>query len=330
MSGRNRGLRRLHYYRRVLASYLGRSSSQLTFWWERPEVNLVAPTDKVGAYYMTFKDKANYPGPFDEKGVPLLDYHGTIGKQYNPIAIAQYGLAKYNLFIEAGRDEDRESFLRQARWLVDNLRPNLKGVKVWMHDFDWEYWEGLRAPWYSGLAQGQGLSCLVRAYLLTGDEAYMKAADAAFKSLQLDIKDGGVSLFTPEGDTWIEEYLTERPSHILNGFLWGIWGVHDYALATQNKEAEALFNAGSATILRHLDDFDTGWWSLYDLTPHRVRCVTSPFYHQLHIVQLRVMYRLTGVHGYAARADRWEGYMKSGLKRRRAFAHKVLFKVLHY
>jgi glycosyltransferase involved in cell wall biosynthesis len=45
---------------------------------------------------MRFQAKAAYAGPFDGAGVPLLDYRGDIGSQHNPIAIAQYGLARFN------------------------------------------------------------------------------------------------------------------------------------------------------------------------------------------------------------------------------------------
>ena len=45
---------------------------------------------------MRFQGKAAYAGPFDSAGVPLLDYRGDIGRQHNPIAIAQYGLARFN------------------------------------------------------------------------------------------------------------------------------------------------------------------------------------------------------------------------------------------
>jgi len=51
---------------------------------------------------MPFIAKADYPGFYDDKGIPMLDYHGTVGLQYNPIAIAQYGLGNYNLYYRTG------------------------------------------------------------------------------------------------------------------------------------------------------------------------------------------------------------------------------------
>lgn len=323
-------LGRIRYYRRVTASYLGRGASQLSFWWERPQAHAGAPVDELGAYYMTFADKARYAGPFDGDGTPLLHYHGAIGAQYNPIAIAQYGLARYNAFLETGDDADRAAFLRQADWLVRNLRANEHGARVWMHDFDWEYRSGLRAPWYSGLAQGQGLSCLARASRLTGDQRYMDAARDAFDALARDIREGGTCHWDADGNVWIEEYLVDPPSHILNGFMWALWGVHDHALLTGDARARDLFRDGARTIVENLDLFDTGWWSLYDSPEGRLLNPASPFYHSLHVVQLNVMHRLTGHDAFRARASKWDAYQRGSVNRTRALAHKVVFKALKY
>ena len=89
---------RAAYLRRILEVYLFRSRGPLSFWHETPEANLKATYDRPGPYYMVFAGKARYPGPFDDGAIPLLDYRGDIGRQYNPIAIAQYGLACYNLY----------------------------------------------------------------------------------------------------------------------------------------------------------------------------------------------------------------------------------------
>jgi len=88
------GLRlpRLSYYRRIFSAYLLGGKSHLTFWHETPAENPNALIGELGEYYMLFAEKADYQGHYDATGVPQLDYHGKIGLQYNPIAIAQYGL----------------------------------------------------------------------------------------------------------------------------------------------------------------------------------------------------------------------------------------------
>jgi hypothetical protein len=88
---------RLNYYRRIFSAYLGNSKSQLTFWHETPEVNAEFLPGAMGAHYMTFAQKADYIGALDETGIPMLDYRGVLARQYNPIAIAQFGLGNHNL-----------------------------------------------------------------------------------------------------------------------------------------------------------------------------------------------------------------------------------------
>lgn len=320
-------LNRLNYWRRIASAYLLSSNSNLTFWHERPANRADARPD--GPYYMTFADKASYPGPFDAAGVPLLDYHGTIGRQYNPIAIAQYGLARWNRHLDTGSAQDRAAFLAQADWLAAHLEPNAAGVPVWMHRFDFDYRERLRAPWYSGLAQGQGLSLLARASAATRDPRYSLAARKAFASLTRGVNDAGV-LFRGDGGTWIEEYLVTPPSHILNGFIWALWGVRDYAAAEKSAQAEALFMECVETLVRVLPRYDTGSWSLYELSPTLLPMVASSFYHRLHVVQLRALAGMTGLSVFSEFADRWEKYASCRANRAANLARKAAFKLLYY
>src|SRR5688572_13326469 len=92
---RSAALSRLQCIARNVRVYARPSAGPLAFWYERPEINEAAFGDRR-QYFMRFQGKATYAGPFDDACVPLLDYRGDIGRQYNPIAIAQYGLARFN------------------------------------------------------------------------------------------------------------------------------------------------------------------------------------------------------------------------------------------
>lgn len=321
---------KVNYWRRIFPAYLGKASSQLTFWHDHPKLNDLAFGAGLGEYYQDFSEKADYRGPYDGSGIPLLDYGGTIGKQYNPIAIAQYGLGNYNLYRRDKADERCHKFLRAADWLVTNIEVNAAGVPVWHHHFDWEYRSPLRAPWYSGLAQGQGISLLVRAFQETRDPRYLLASQNAFRVFTLGTHEGGVCYRDEAGNLWVEEYLVEPPSHILNGFLWASWGIYDYALLTEEEMAFHLFKQATETLAANLFRFDTGYWSLYELSPTRLPMLASPFYHRLHIAQLQAMYKLTGEPRFIEFARHWEQYEQDPFKRRRALLQKVLFKLLYY
>jgi len=333
---------RWHYYWRIFSAYFGSGRSQLTFWHETPAINPRAfqddgatgvparPGGRLGEYYMLFREKADYAGYYDSNGIPMLDYRGVIGLQYNPIAIAQWGLANYNQFCET-RDEFRaHKTLWAANWLCDHLEQNPHDLWVWNHHFDWDYREILKAPWYSGLAQGQGVSLLLRAHAHTGENKYLQAAEQAFAALTRPIAEGGVLFEDAENNLWIEEYLVNPPTHILNGFLWALWGVFDFWRARADTSAKEIFDRGVETLVRNLRRYDGGYWSLYEQSGTRLKMLASPFYHRLHIVQLRVMANLTGARVFAETADRWEGYAKHRTNRTRALIAKGAFKLLYY
>jgi len=262
----------------------------------------------------------------------MLDYRGVIGVQYNPIAIAQWGLANYNLFCETGDNVRRQKTLKAAGWLAANLEQNVHGLWVWNHHFDWDYRDMLKAPWYSGLAQAQGISLLLRAYVHPHSDGceYLRAAEKALIALTRPIAEGGVLFEDDNKDLWIEEYLVNPPTHILNGFMWALWGVFDFWLARKDASAKVIFDRGVATLLRNLARFDTGYWSLYEQSGTRLKMLASPFYHQLHIVQLSVMFKLTGDVRFAAVAEKWEKYSQRRANRTRALVEKSVFKLLHY
>ena len=199
-----------------------------------------------------------------------------------------------------------------------------------MHHFDWEYRDKLLSPWYSGLAQGQGISVLVRAYKETGQEKYKKSAEDAFQVFTLGINDGGVNYLDKNGNNWIEEYIVYPPTHILNGFIWSLWGIYDYALQFKNSKSKNLFNNYVETLLSELDSYDTGYWSLYEHSGTFLKMIASSFYHKLHIVQLKIMYTLTKKKTFDDKAKKWEKYLNNYLFRKLALMHKIIFKLFYY
>jgi len=338
---------RWHYYRRIVSAYLGSGHSQLTFWHETPAINPRAfqdgalqdhgetgaparPSGQLGEYYMLFSEKADYAGQYDAHGIPMLDYRGAIGLQYNPIAIAQWGLANHNQFCQTREEIRAQKTRKAADWLCNHLEQNPHGLWVWNHHFDWDYRDTLKAPWYSGLAQGQGVSLLLRAHAHTREGKYLQAAERAFAALTRPISEGGVLFEDEEKNLWIEEYLVTPPTHILNGFIWALWGVFDFWRARGDSSAKGIFGRGVDTLVRNLHRYDTGYWSLYEQSGTRLKMLASPFYHQLHIVQLQVMARLTGEPEFANVAGCWESYSRRRTNRTRALIAKGAFKLFYY
>ncbi len=317
------------HYRRLLEAYLLGARSHLDFWRETPEENPQAAYDRVGPYYLTYASKADYAGPKDGAGIPLLDYRGKVGLQHNPIAIAQYGLAHFNRSRQA--PASLQTFLGTARWLMSHLETNREGVPVWQHHFRWPYRRGLEPPWPSALAQGQALSVLVRAASETGDRSYLACAETALKALTLPVSEGGLSVRETGGGVWLEEYPVDPPSHILNGAVCAAWGLFDFWLATSNPRARRLFDETIETMERALPRYDTGFWSLYELPGGGFPPMVASFlYHRLHIVQLKILFRMTGKKPFLEYAQRWERFLRNPFCRARAWVRKAAFKLSRY
>jgi hypothetical protein len=306
--------------------YARRSSVPLSFWQEQPQLNERAFHDGR-QYFVRFQRQALYRGPFDPNGVPLLDYRDNRGLQYNPHAIAQYGLARFNHWCETRSPADEKAWLAAATWLELQLTPNSAGVPVWMHEFDLEYRGILPAPWYSGAAQGLGVSLLVRAADATGEWRFAKTAHQAFKAFTREVSAGGVLSKDARG-IWIEEFLVDPPSRVLDGFITAVFGVLDYARFTGAPDVERLFHTCVSTIENALPAYDAGHWSLSELPAGGRPMPASRDRHALHIVQLRALERLTRRAIFRVFADCWQRYLDSRVNRTRALMRNATLKLL--
>lgn len=323
-------LNRINYWKRIFNAYVSKKPSQLTFWHGKPTKNKDLDLNRLDQYYMLFSKKANFNENLDKKGIPRLNYHGEIGKQYNPIAISQWGLGNYNKWKNKKENIYFLKFIKSANWLKDNIKLNKFGVSVWMHNFDFEYRDLLKSPWYSGLAQGQGLSVLVRAYKETKDISYLDVIERVILSFDKNISEGGVNYIDEKNDPWIEEYLVSPPTHILNGFIWGLWGIRDYYIFFKSSKHKKLFYKYSNTILKNLENYDLGYWSKYEESGTLLPMISSPFYHNLHICQLEIMYDLTGNKSYITYSRKWRKYSQNRLYKFLAIINKIIFKVFYY
>lgn len=272
----------------------------------------------IGAYPQNFECKIGLIKSKDSDGVIQLDYKGNLGFQYNPNAIAQLALGYYDKIL-AGEDF-RDEFLAQASFFLRHGRLVEGNILLWEYNFPFEMRNYLCSPWRSALAQGQGISVALRAYLLTGNEQYLEVSKNAFASFRYLAREhpGGV-LDDEGGFTWLEEYIVDPPNHVLNGFIWALWGVRDYAIFFNDQYAWQLWAKCLATLKENLKYYDRGFWTTYDLVSiskgvKRPVMPCSIYYQRLHVVQMKAMYNLTNDHAFLGYAERWELQLASKLK----------------
>ncbi|KAL3119015.1 hypothetical protein niasHT_003798 [Heterodera trifolii] len=172
----------------------------------------------------------------------------------------------------------------------------------------------LSIGWQSAMAQGLALSFLTRAYAMAKNgekERFLLSAQKALGPFELPSEKGGV-LSTVCDLPWFEEYPTLPGTGVLNGFMYALFGLFDFAL--YSKKSRALFIRGLHSLRKLLHLFDDGQWSLYDLRHIRLNNATPKRarfdYHLLHVSQLRWMFSITGDPFFEETAKRWEKYAK--------------------
>lgn len=228
---------------------------------------------EVKGYFNNLTEKVlKDPETLEKMTIPMStdEIAGTV---YFPIAIFQYGLGAYDLYLQTGEKIYKNQFLNCVNWALTNQIEN----GSW-NNFGFVQPE---AP-YSSMCQGEGSSLLVRAYIETQCIKYLVAAQKAIDFMLMPISEGGTAQY--EDDEVILYEYTNKPC-VLNGWIFSIFGIYDLWLINKDEKYHDVYQKCVGTLCNHLADFDCGYWSYYD----RGGLITSPFYHDLHIAQLEAL-----------------------------------------
>jgi hypothetical protein len=284
---------------------------------------------------MNFSAKTIFNNHCDDDGVIMLNYHGDLGLQYNPNAIAQQALGYYDLYLDESDQKSLDSFLTQANYFLKHGRMVKDDILLWEYNFPFEMRNYLTSPWRSALAQSQAISVLIRAHEITRNEIYAEMAHKGFNAFRFLAREheGGV-LDDQDGFFWLEEYIVNPPNHVLNGFIWALWGVREYAIYFNDSHAHNLWDECINTLEAHLENYDLGFWTSYDW-PHgydeSLPVMPSSFYYQkLHAVQMEAMYNLTKRPLYHQYHLKWEKYLQNRVYKALSLIWKSYFKLRYF
>lgn len=237
------------------------------------------------------------------------------------MAVAQWGLGCYERFLDGDGEAWLAAALKAGDFLVETQEREGPVRGGWYEPNDYPHTFDIRGPWLSAMAQGQCASLLARLYRESGRAGFAEAARAG-------LRPGAVPTAELAGQPFPEEYPTEPPSFVLNGAVFALWGLHDASRMLGDDAAGTAFGVGVDTLARNIHRWDTGYWSRYDLYPHPVKNVASPWYHTLHVNQLRALNALAPRPELDHARIRFEEYARSPVKRSRALVRKVAFRLL--
>ncbi|GBD39773.1 hypothetical protein HRbin37_02059 [bacterium HR37] len=295
-----------------------------------PEGNVDQPIGKyfapgvLGGYYNDLSAKCEQQ--FDKLQNMISS------KWYSPVILSQLALGCYEKWLSDKSLKHKDGFIYIAGLLVEDQKFRRVGnteIGVWEYNFPFSY--NVKPPWISGMAQGQAISVLMRAHQITKDKRYLISSQYALRSFEHTIEEGGVKTVEKDGCVFYEEFPSVPYSHVLNGFIFALWGLYDYYIYLNDPRAKRLFEAGIFTLKRYLSKYDVGYWSKYDLYPYPYNMAhpASLFYHNLHINQLKALYLITEEPVFLAMASRWDNYIKSNICKLMAISHRISFLLLN-
>ncbi|HEX2873478.1 MAG TPA: D-glucuronyl C5-epimerase family protein [Polyangiaceae bacterium] len=248
-----------------------------------------------------FKKGAAYDQ--DEDGMPLKLYKGNYYE--HPVLLAQAGLEWLACYREGNDTWYLEHAIAAGHHLVA-MSHDIDGAMFFPYHFDYlvhgNKANAMVAPWYSGMAQGQVLSLFSRLGELTSDVEWQEAAAATL--LSFNYVNGKTEPWIIDIDennsVWIEEYPIEREKHVLNGFMFAMFGLYDYYAWQGDAFAKKVFLQSLHTLRLNVESFrNPGAISVYCLAHRR----NSNGYHAIHIGQLQAMTRMTNDPYFASVAD---------------------------
>lgn len=243
-------------------------------------------------------------------GLPLLE----IGEGKNvvfPVAVFQYGLGCYDLYLNSSKAVFRDKFLELSDWALDHQDEN----------GGWNcFWYVYPDHPYGAMCQGEAASLLARAFKETGDTKYLTAAE---KGLEFVLnRDIGATLFLQNDDDLVLLEYEDQPA-VLNGWIFAAFGFYDVWLATKEEEYNEVFKRTIATLEKYLPQFDNSYWSMYDLGGR----IASPFYHDLHIAQMQALAMIFENRSFRSFQKKFERYRKNPFKKLKALIVKANQKI---
>ena len=271
-------------------------------------VGLVYSFDCIKGYYNDLtkkitKDKKNY------KSTNVITISTeTKSNIFFPIAIFQYGLGSYDLYL-LNKDADlmKTKFLSHLNWAYENQN----------NDGSWNNFDFIYPDYpFSAMAQGEGASLLIRGFVETKNIKYLAAAKKAIDFMLVPISKGGTAEYF-DGDLILYEF-TCFP-YVYNGWIFAIFGLIDYVIATNDKEYKDITIRAIESLSNRINEMDVGYWSRY----RKDDLIASPFYHNLHIAQLEILSKYTGNTIYKFLIKKFNNYKHNPFKRVKAFFIKV-------
>lgn len=283
-----------------------------TYWrLSNPDNHRFFKDSPIGLYPLSFKDRiaqGHYPA-FDEEGIPVFPFlkGGKLVHFYTGMCSFSFG--QWELYLLTGDQSHADRLLKVAGFIL-RTAIDIPGEAAVLLDFDDETeTTGITCA----MNNGEAISVLSRAFVLTKDERYKTLALKLAKALEYPYGPNGLNGHLPDGG---EIWYLEGGKYILNGHIYTLFGLFELSKITSDTWVKTLFEKGLASVASSLSRFDSGYWSYYWL--NKPYYVASIMYHNLHICQLEALHLITGNPHFGEFAQRFREHANSPINRAKA------------
>ncbi|HET9999910.1 MAG TPA: glycosyltransferase [Ktedonobacteraceae bacterium] len=217
-------------------------------------------------------------------------------------------------------EQQRTSFLAQARWLVAHGQRITNDVICWPVSLPVTCGSPTKQC-LSALVQGQAISVLVRAFALIGESDFLDCARRALRTFERDVLDGGVSTPMPGNGLYFEEFGVYPASHTLEGMIFAMLALDDYLKLQDDASLLSLFARAHDSLHSFLPEFDTGYWTRVNLLN---RHLANSYQHKQQVYLLELLAQALHCEMCGTVAARWRRYsQRVAARTRRHIMHGV-------
>ncbi len=262
------------------------------------------PTLRAGHPYFITKPPHNEDGHggytrlnrFDADGIPYKP--ADRGRLYHPLVLARYAIR----MLQIAHEQNDPSAAGRARRMLLPLLESGRRDGVWGAG---PTPQSMRAAHPSAMVQGVVLSALARLGAGRRDKEVAATMECAVERMLRSEANGGTRSQLEAGP-FLEEAPCTSVKHILNGCIYGLFGLYDTADVLGHEQARLVAEEVERTLASVIGQFIAPCgWSYYCLAAYGRRYLASASYHGWHVLQLRVVSARSGLTGLGRAAALW-------------------------
>ena len=184
------------------------------------------------------------------------------GNRKQFIIDVMYAILSYNDMIKRG-EIDKNKLVEYAT-SIGKKATYKDGLPHFLVKEDYKKFD-LKGEVISGIIQAKVSSFFLRAYSATSDVKYLGWSKSALLACLKPRNQGGIMISSDGIKSWIEEYDTDKPSMVLNGFVFVLIAAAEYLSFEEDYHIRKALEDGLTTLLAWLPQFRQGDDYLYSM-----------------------------------------------------------------